>query len=182
MADAGTKHVKQYMSDKQMESVNEARKWDRGADMLSRPSENDGTFTKLAKNVVGMVAAKKADDAWKDVEKNTRTIDKDERKMLLSRASDRNLKEDIEESPSAIQKFLGNVKPYEYEYKEPEKFGEGKHVGPMAQDLEKSELGARMVEETPDGKMVNYGKGLSTMMASIAYLNEELEKLKKGKK
>ena len=46
----------------------------------------------------------------------------------------------------------------------------------MAQDLEKTQLGKQMVENTPEGKQVNFGKGLGLVMASQARLNERLNK------
>lgn len=49
----------------------------------------------------------------------------------------------------------------------------------MAQELEKSAVGDSMVEDTPDGKMVNYGKGFGAVLAAQAHLNERLNKLEK---
>lgn len=169
--------------DQNIDYMKDAKNFGKAADMIRSGTEkSESGLVRAAGAIGGAIVQKKADDKWRALEKNTRGLDKDERKMLLSRASDRNLKEDIQEDPASVKKFLDQVHPYEYEYKEPDKFGEGKHLGPMAQDLEKSDLGKRMVMDTPEGKMVDYGKGLSTMMASIAYLNEELEKIKKGKK
>jgi hypothetical protein len=77
---------------------------------------------------------------------------------------------------------------YEYkpEYKDKPGAGEGRYVSPMAQDLEKSELGKSAVKTGPDGiKVVDYGKLGGTMVASLAYLNDrlnEIEGKKSGKK
>ena len=95
--------------------------------------------------------------------------------------SDKRLKKDIEDEsgPDAIDRMLDSLKPYSYEYKDPDdpRKGRGRHFGVMAQDLEKSKKGKELVEDTPEGKIVNYGKGLSTMMASIASIHERLKKV-----
>lgn len=41
---------------------------------------------------------------------------------------------------------------YSYQYKQPEKYGEGEYIGLMAQDLEKSPAGRTAVQTLPDGK------------------------------
>jgi len=68
--------------------------------------------------------------------------------------SDRNIKENITE---LFQRDDG-LKVYEFEYKPKykEAWGDGKHVGVMAQDVEK--LYPHAVSVHPDGyKLVNYG-------------------------
>lgn len=103
--------------------------------------------------------------------------------------SDENSKTDVKSSDNKLKSFLDALKAHEYEYKASKKdlpgAGEGKHVSPMAQELEKTELGKQMVVDTPEGKVVDYGKGFGTMLASMATLNErtsELEKALKAKK
>lgn len=85
-----------------------------------------------------------------------------------------------------IDKFLDNIEAKSYKYKNPEKpfRGDGKYVSPMAQDLEKTELGKDMVINTPDGKVVDYGKGFGTLLASQALLKEKIDEIEKriGKK
>lgn len=94
--------------------------------------------------------------------------------------SDINAKENIEPGSDAIDEFMKELSVNKYDYKEPEKYGEGKHFGPMAQDLEKSEVGETMVEDTPEGKMVDYEKGLPIMMAAIKELYDDVEAMKNG--
>lgn len=92
-------------------------------------------------------------------------------------------KKDEENSKSASS-FLDALKSYTYEYKD-KKNGNGKHVSVMAQDLEKAgPIGKSMVENTNEGKMVNYGKGFGAMLAAQAELNERLKNIeqKYGKK
>lgn len=94
-------------------------------------------------------------------------------------ASDENLKKNAREENNAADKvssFMDSLKAYNYDYKN-KKYGTGKQVGVMAQDLEKTDIGDQMVEDTEDGKMVDYGKGFGAMMASIAELNKRLKKM-----
>lgn len=75
-----------------------------------------------------------------------------------------------------LQEFVDGLKAYTYNYKNPE-HGEGKYASPMAQDLEKSELGKSMVIDTPQGKMVDYSRAAGTMLATAAMLNDKMKKL-----
>ncbi len=99
--------------------------------------------------------------------------------------SDELLKVEIKGSDPKVSKFLDAINAHEYEYKKSVKdlpgAGEGKHVSPMAQELEKSELGKQMVIDTPKGKMVDYGKGFGTILAAQAVLNKRLNDLEKKK-
>ncbi len=93
-------------------------------------------------------------------------------------ASDVRLKEDIEKfDPSD---FLNSLTSYKYNYKRPE-LGEGKHAGVMAQDLEKTPEGAAMVEDTPEGKRVDYGKGFNTLLASLVDVHRRVKELEGAK-
>lgn len=89
--------------------------------------------------------------------------------------SDRRAKKNIKSAD--IDEMLDRLRPYSYDYKNPKRDGSGKKYGVMAQDLEKSRAGKEMVKETSHGKVVDYGQGLSTMMASLAELNGRLRKL-----
>lgn len=97
-------------------------------------------------------------------------------------ASDRRVKKKIREAKD-IDAMLERLKPYEYEYRDPDKplRGRGRHVSVMAQDLEASKAGRKMVKDTPDGKVVDYGKGLGTMLAAITRVHERVAELEKGK-
>jgi hypothetical protein len=101
--------------------------------------------------------------------------------------SDENAKKDIKPADGKIKDFLDKAGAHEYSYKDPKAPGAapGKHTGPMAQELEKSELGKEMVTDGPDGKGVDFQRGLGTLVAALASLNERLDKMEgvgKGKK
>lgn len=94
-------------------------------------------------------------------------------------ASDINAKENIEPVKTKdLNELLDNVTGYNYDYKEPEKHGDGKQTGIMAQDLEKSKLGKQFVQEDQEGtKRIDYGQMAGTLLASQAELNERLKAL-----
>lgn len=92
--------------------------------------------------------------------------------------SDVNLKEGIEHGDSSIEEMLDNIEAYDFDYK-PEAGIEGRHNGVMAQDLERSELGSSFVEDTDEGKMVDYADAAPSMMAGLANTNKRLRKLEK---
>lgn len=79
-------------------------------------------------------------------------------------------------SERKVDDFLDNIKAYEYRYKNPE-YGEHKYISPMAQDIEKSELGKGMVEEHEGKKTVNYARALGTMLAAQGQLNDKVNTL-----
>ncbi len=92
--------------------------------------------------------------------------------------SDRNMKEDISPSSDAkIEEMLDELSAYDYKYKDQDRYKEGPQTGIMAQDLEKSELGSEFVEDTPEGKMVDYGKMSGTLAAALANVNERLKRV-----
>lgn len=103
-------------------------------------------------------------------------------KQLEGVFSDEKLKKHIEGGEGKLDDFLGKLKAYQYEYKEPEKHGEGNFISPMAQDLEKSELGSEMVRDSSEGKMVNYQRGLGTIVAALAHLDKKISELEASKK
>ena len=95
-------------------------------------------------------------------------------------ASDINVKENIEETPIDIDNFLNEITGFSYDYKEPERHGEGRRLGVMAQDLEQSPMGNAMVEDNFDGegtKGIDGTKAIHASLAGLARLNERLKKL-----
>jgi hypothetical protein len=104
--------------------------------------------------------------------------------MAAMGKSDERSKTDIQPGAPLLREMLDQIKAHDYEYKNPSEEGAapGRHVSVMAQELEKSELGRRLVKDTPSGKMVDYGRGLGTMLAAIADMNSRVKELETRKK
>lgn len=98
--------------------------------------------------------------------------------------SDENQKTEIRPSDRKLDEFMGHLNAWQYKYKD-KKFGAGEYVSPMAQELEKSELGKSAVLDTPDGKMVDYGRVAGAHLAASALMNKRIlaleSKMKRGK-
>ena len=95
-------------------------------------------------------------------------------------ASDERLKTDVTDARSEVDEMLDALAPKSYVYKD-EKFGKGRRAGIMAQDLQRSTAGARIVEDTPEGKMLDVNKALSAALAASARLNERVRRLEGGR-
>jgi hypothetical protein len=98
------------------------------------------------------------------------------------KTSDINAKREIRAADSQVEGFLDALNAYQYKYKDPQAPGAdpGMFVGVMAQDLEKSPMGASFVKDTPHGKMVDYGHGLAAILASQSNLHDRLRQLEEG--
>jgi len=80
--------------------------------------------------------------------------------------------------------FVDDLEPYQYDYIDQAKHGEGRHTGVMAQDLEKSSVGRGLVGTGPDNmKTVDYDpKKLGPiMLAALGHLNNRIDSMKKGR-
>lgn len=88
--------------------------------------------------------------------------------------SDEKAKKDVK--PFDVDSFLESLSGVQFSYKEPEKHGEGKQVGVMAQDVEKE--APQLVEEDQEGtKVIDYNKAGGPIFASLAGIHERLKKL-----
>lgn len=99
-------------------------------------------------------------------------------------ASDRRTKTNIEDGTKDVEELLAKVRPYSYDYKEPDKPGRapGRQLSPMAQDLQKSKVGKSMVVRGPDGTlMVDYARGFGAMLVAQAALNAKVKRLEASK-
>lgn len=105
---------------------------------------------------------------------------------MMSMFSDEDCKQDVHGGESEIRGFLDSVEPHSYEYKDEYQdnplAGDGEYVTPMAQELEQTDLGKDMVQDTPDGKIVDYGKGFGTLLAGMADVNKRLSAIEGRKK
>lgn len=97
----------------------------------------------------------------------------------VSALSDEDQKASIAAGSPKLAGFYDALKAYSYRYKDPAKpgAGDGEFVSPMAQDLEKTALGKSMVKDTPEGKIVDYGKGFGAMLAGQAEFHDRLKKV-----
>lgn len=100
---------------------------------------------------------------------------------FASALSDRTKKDEVSKANDGQEfspkSFLDKLQAYSYEYKDPTLPGTspGRHLSVMAQDLEKAgPVGQSMVKETPNGKIVDYGKGFGAMLAAQADMNARL--------
>lgn len=95
----------------------------------------------------------------------------------LSSASDINSKQNIHEGDGELQSFLDSLGVYSYEYKDP-KYGQGRRISPMAQEIEKTSIGQAAISTNNEGyKIVDYGKLMGTQLAALALLNHKYKEL-----
>jgi hypothetical protein len=92
--------------------------------------------------------------------------------------SDERAKKDIHDDDYQTQNFLDALKAHTYQYKNPEENGKGRFMGVMAQELEKTGIGKQAVVETPKGKMVDYARLASVMLAGQVLQNEQIKQLR----
>jgi hypothetical protein len=91
--------------------------------------------------------------------------------------SDINSKQNIAPAEEELQDFLNHLGAYSYEYKD-SKYGEGRRISPMAQEIEQSILGKDAIQTNAEGyKIVNYGKLMGTQLAATAMLNHKYQEL-----
>lgn len=95
----------------------------------------------------------------------------------IAAASDRRLKTDIRDGEDDVNKAIEGVRAYVFKYKG-KKYGKGKQVGVMAQDLERAGL-EHAVIDTPEGKMVHGAKLATANTAMIAALGKRLAQVEK---
>lgn len=95
--------------------------------------------------------------------------------------SDEHAKEDVKPAEVPLGELLAAAGAHDYRYKEPDKplRGHGRFVSPMAQELEQTEIGRSMVRDTPEGKIVDYGKGLGAMLSGLGWLHRRIEQIEK---
>lgn len=99
--------------------------------------------------------------------------------------SDERSKKNVKPGSDAVAGWLDELKPYQYEYKDPHADGAapGKHVSVMAQDLERTSLGKSAVIEGADGmKQVDYGRLGGLSLAAIVDMHNRLKAVEKKRK
>lgn len=96
----------------------------------------------------------------------------------LMALSDENLKTNISSAEVDTDNLMEVMRPKMYEYIN-DQWGKGKRVGVMAQDVEKSKAGKKLIVDTSVGKAIDIPKATSALLASTARLHERLSKLEK---
>ena len=88
--------------------------------------------------------------------------------------SDISVKENITEAgPVDVDSFLNEITGYNYDYKDPEKYGAGERLGVMAQDMPED-----MTMEMEDGlKGIDMEKATSGLLGAVANINKRLKDL-----
>jgi len=94
-------------------------------------------------------------------------------------ASDRRLKTDVKDGDAAASKASSKLPAFAFAYKDA-RFGKGKQLGVMAQDLERAGLGHTVVD-TPGGKVVHGTKLATANTAMIAAMGRRLAELERKK-
>lgn len=102
---------------------------------------------------------------------------------LIALASDERAKKNVS-SPSGnkLDELISSLSAKDFEYKEPDRFGEGRRMGVMAQDVEKGG-GGGLVMGLPDGtKALDVPKSLGAALGLIGRLGDRVGELEgKGK-
>ena len=101
--------------------------------------------------------------------------------LAAAAASDERMKTNVKDGRDRMDKFLDSIGAHEYEYKDADApfAGAGVFVSPMAQELERTDLGKHLVIENEKGnKIVDYGKGFGLMMAIAKMNHDDIKKLK----
>jgi hypothetical protein len=91
---------------------------------------------------------------------------------VAAAASDVRVKTEIERATAEdLAELFETFAPATFEYIDPERFGEGRFLGGMAQDLQRSKLGASMVQASPEGVlMVDGGRAGMAALAGVALI------------
>ena len=93
-------------------------------------------------------------------------------------ASDVRAKKNIELAPEEIDNFLNSLTGYKFNYKDPERYGEGKRLGVMTQDMSKTPMGAEAVVKDEKGtQMIDANKALGAILASLGQVNNRINML-----
>lgn len=158
--------------------------------------DGESKLAKFAKGFAGVKEDKEKDDSnnnaltrfAKGFSGDKKAVSKGFKKIGAA-LSDEDKKKQVKKNDEKFnsKSFLDALQSYTYEYKNSEKSnplaGEGKRLSVMAQDLEKAgPVGRSMVINTPEGKVVDYGRGFGAILAAQAELNKRLKEVEKKKK
>lgn len=91
--------------------------------------------------------------------------------------SDKDIKENIDDGSEDVDAFLDSIAPVNFNYLADDK----PHTGVIAQDLEKSDAGKRLVFDTPLGKVIGGPDALGMILAAQASLHTRLKQMEKAR-
>jgi hypothetical protein len=91
--------------------------------------------------------------------------------------SDENEKNDFGDAKPALLDFMGQIGAHSYRYKDPSRDGEGTYTTPMAQELQKTDLGKQAVVKTPHGLGVDYQRLGGVNLAALSVVHRENQRL-----
>lgn len=94
--------------------------------------------------------------------------------------SDERIKKDVKDADSEANRAMDGLKAYMFRYKD-KKYGEGKQLGIMAQDLERAGL-KHAVIETPEGKAVHGAKLATANTAMLSALERRVARIEGKRK
>lgn len=90
--------------------------------------------------------------------------------------SDKRVKKNVDDGEEESRKFLKALKPKGFDYKDPASHGSGRHIGVMAQDVERA--APDLIIDDSDGvKKIDIRKALSASLASLGTIERRLERL-----
>jgi hypothetical protein len=96
-------------------------------------------------------------------------------------ASDKDIKKDIKPpTEDDIDDFLEAVKPMLFKYKRADGAKgktPGEHLGVIAQELEKTNVGKSLVVDTPEGKAIDLPSTMGTLLAASARMHDRITEL-----
>lgn len=92
--------------------------------------------------------------------------------------SDERAKTAIAPATDKLRAFMDAIHAHAYQYKDP-RDGVGTFTSPMAQELERTDLGKQAVINTPRGKMVDYARLGGVNLAAVSVVHREQERLRK---
>ena len=95
----------------------------------------------------------------------------------LMAACDENLKTEVEYAGDEIDSMLREIVPCSYSYEDSEKYGEGRRVGVMAQDLQNTAAGASIIMEVDDHLEIDCAKAVPLLLATVARLEKRIRML-----
>lgn len=92
--------------------------------------------------------------------------------------SDEKLKDNIK--PFDAGEFLDHMTSKKWNYKPETGLSNNQHVGPMAQDLEKSSAGKQLVQDTPMGKKIDYANAGGHIFSALANIHQRVKGLEES--